>query len=158
MWKFLFFFMGVPMILMSFFEAVDVLPYVQQVSLMVDGKEIVLTQEEQTKLQEQVNLMFENSRTMPAFGVMTEDMFKEHIQSGVFVSMKFAQVLEVNGLPFDELVFKVNPTAQGVDLIRGEKGVFQGRCIHLDLNENMQNMHNVIEEINSNHSQVEEVN
>ncbi len=121
------------MMILSFFEAVDVLPYVESSSLLSDGTEIVLTEEEQTSLEAQVFQMLENSRTLPAFGVMFGDMFQDYISQGNFVSLKFGKVLELSGLPFDELVFKVDSQAQGFDLVRGMNGVFQGRCIHVDL-------------------------
>lgn len=133
MWRFLFFFMGVPMMIMSFFETVDVLPYVQSVDLMVDGKEIVLTEEESAKLQEEVFALFENSRTMPAFGVCFDEMHKEEVKNGTFVSLKFDGIYQVNDLPFDELVFKVERDFQGFNLCRGMRGIFQGRCIYIDL-------------------------
>ena len=132
--KFLFFFLGVPMMIMSFFVTVDALPFVQSAELLVDGKEIVLTEDEQSKLQQQVENLFEGSLTMPAFGVMFDDMFQEATSNGTFVSLKFGRILEVNGLPFDQIVFQVSPDWSGFNLFRGMNGVFQGRCIYIDLN------------------------
>ncbi|MGN1201597.1 MAG: hypothetical protein ACI4R8_05045 [Candidatus Caccovivens sp.] len=121
------------MMIMSFFEAIDVLPYVESANIIYDGHVIELTQEEQSDLLENVNTMFEKSRTMPAFGVVFDDMYREIVQDGHFISLKFPQIIEVNGLPFDELVFKVEPESQGFNLMRGMKGIFQGRCIYIDL-------------------------
>lgn len=129
----LFFIFGVPMMILSFFEAIDVLPYVQNLSVIADGKTIELTQEEQESLMQSVNELFENSHTMPAFGVVFDEMFKEQTQNGYFVSMKFPQLMEINDLPFDELVFQVSPDFYGFNLMRGIKGVFQGRCIFINL-------------------------
>lgn len=131
--RFLFFLLGVPAMIMTFFEAKDVLPFVSTYSLMVDGNVVELSEQEQQSLEESVCQMFENSFTMPAFGVVFDKMFQEDVKTGVFVSLKFDQPMEVNNLPFDELVFKVDPTFQGFNLMRGNHGVFQGRCIYIDL-------------------------
>lgn len=122
------------MMIMSFFEVVDVLPYVQSFDLIVNGHQIELSEQQQTTLQEGVQELFENSLTMPAFAVTFDEIFKEEIQDGTFVLMKFDRVFKVNELPFDELVFKVQPDFQGFNLYRGMRGIFQGRCIYIDLN------------------------
>ena len=122
------------MMIMSFFQTVDALPYVQSADLIVNGNEIVLTEDEQAQLQQQVVQLFEGSHTMPAFGVMFDDMYHEAIQKGTYVSLKFGRVFEVNELPFDELVFQVSPDWSGFNLFRGMNGIFQGRCIYIDLN------------------------
>jgi len=133
MWRFVFFVLGVPMMIMSFFEAVDVLPYVQNLDLYVNGNQIVLTEEEQANLQQKVEELFDGSHTMPAFGVTFPKMHEEAMKDGIFISLKFGQVLEVNELPFDELVFQIRPDFHGFNLERGLKGVFEGRCIYIDL-------------------------
>lgn len=148
--KFMFFFMGLPMFIMSFFEAIDVLPYVQNINLIVDGHEIVLSQEEQELLHEQIVSMFEGSHTMPALGVVFDDLYKEEIKTGTFVSLKFDKIIQVNELPFDELVFKVEPNSYGFNLMRGIQGVFEGRCIYIDLNgKNMNELFNTIKSLSS---------
>lgn len=136
MMRVMFFIMGLPMMILSFFEAIDVMPFVQSVALISEGKEVVLTQEEQNDVCTQVARMLEKAHTLPAFGVITEEMFEEYSSQGVMVSLKFDKPCELMGLPFDELVFKIDEEAQGFDLIRGMNGVHQGRCIHIDLIEN----------------------
>lgn len=146
MMRFLFFFMGVPMIIMSFFEAVDVLPYVSQYNLLVNGNVVELSQEETEQLQQQVEKLFENSHTMPAFGVVTDEIFHEDVQNGYFVSMKFQTPIKINELPFDELVFKIGRDFHGFNLMRGNHGIFQGRCIYIDLQERtMEELYDFVE-------------
>lgn len=148
MMRVMFFIMGVPMMILSFFEAVDVMPYVDYSSLIVDGVEIELSEEQQEQLNSQILQMFENAHTLPSFGVVFNDMYQEQIQQGKFVSLKFGEVLEVNGLPFDELVFEVVSESQGINLMRGMNGVFQGRCIYVDLLEkNMQQISEFVDNI-----------
>lgn len=131
--KFLFFFMGIPLMIMSFFETAEVLPYANQLNLVVDGHEIQLTETERTDLQQQIYDLFEGSRTVPALGVVFEDMYQEDMQTGIHVVLKFDGVFEVNGLTFDELVFKVTPNAYGIGIIRGLEGEHNGRCLFVDL-------------------------
>lgn len=150
MMRFLFFFMGVPMIIMSFFEAVDVLPYVSQYNLLVNGNVVELSQEETEQLQQQVEKLFENSHTMPAFGVVTDEIFHEDVQNGYFVSMKFQTSIKINELPFDELVFKIGRDFHGFNLMRGNHGIFQGRCIYIDLQERtMEELYDFVEGLES---------
>lgn len=132
MMRIFFFAMGVPMMILSFFEAIQVMPFVESYDLIYDGNRIELTEEETETLQQHITALFENARTMPAYGVVTDEVFQEEIKDGYFVSLKFNHLMELNQLPFDELVFKIQENSYGVDLMRGVKGVVQGRCIHLD--------------------------
>lgn len=150
MMKFLFFFMGVPMMIMSFYEAIDVLPYVTNYNLMVDGNVVELSETEVQGLQEQVVSLFEGSHTMPAFGVVFNDMYQKDVKNGYFVSLKFDSPIQINNLPFDELVFKVDKDFHGFNLMRGENGIFQGRCIYIDLQDKtMANLFEYIENLDS---------
>lgn len=119
-----------------FFEAIDVMPYVSSSSILVDGACIEISEEEQENLEMFVSNLFENAHTLPAFGVVTNELYQQHILKGKFVSLKFDRTLELAGLPFDELVFEVNEEASGFNLMRGINGVFQGRCVYVDLMEN----------------------
>lgn len=150
MMKFLFFFMGVSMMIMSFYEAIDVLPYVTNYNLMIDGNVIELSETEVQGLQEQVVSLFEGSHTMPAFGVVFNDMYQKDVKNGYFVSLKFDSPIQINNLPFDELVFKVDKDFHGFNLMRGENGIFQGRCIYIDLQDKtMANLFEYIENLDS---------
>ena len=131
--RFIFFALGVPMMILSFFQVQDALPYVQNASLLVNGHEIVLSENEQTDLQAQIEKLFENSHTLPALGVVFDNEFQEDVKNGVFVSLKFDGVFEINDLPFEELLFRVSPDAYGFNLFRSNHGVVQGRCIYVDL-------------------------
>lgn len=132
--RFVFFALGVPMMILSFFQVSDVLPYAQSTNLLVNGHEIVLTESEQANFEAQVNKLFENSHTMPALGVVFGNEFQEDVKNGIFVSLKFDGIMEINDLPFEELLFRVSPDAYGFNLFRSNHGIVQGRCIYVDLN------------------------
>lgn len=130
--RFLFFIMGVPLMIFSLFEAVDAISYVSNASIIFDGTNIELSEQEQIDLKEQIEMLFSKSHTMPSFGVAFDDMFDEIIQNGTFIRLKFDNVIKINDLPFDELIFNVSDQNYGVDLIRRIGGVCQGRCVHVD--------------------------
>ena len=149
MMRIMFFVLGIPAMILSFFEVVDIMPYVAQSSLIFDGEEIVLSEQQQESLEQQVLQMFETAHTLPAFGVINPDEFENYLKQGKFVSLKFDSTIELNGLPFDELVFEVSPELQAFNLFRGNKGVFQGRCIYIDLMGGaMEELSNLINDFN----------
>lgn len=66
-------------------------------------------------------------------------------------------MMEVNELPFDELVFDVQSDFRGFNLMRGINGVFEGRCIYIRLiDKDMSELVNTIQQI-KNPSLVENV-
>lgn len=132
--RFLFFVFGVPMMILSFFQVSDALPYVESTNLYMNGQEVSLSQNQQEDLKMQLDKLFEGSHTMPALAVVFGNDFQESLKEGSFVSLKFGQEVQINDLPFDELFFKVSPDAYGFNLFRGNHGVVQGRCIYVDLN------------------------
>ena len=148
MLKMLFIFMGVPLMIMSFFETIDVLPYATDFNVMVGGKEIEISMEQKADLQEEIEKLFGNCHTMPAFGVVTPEIYQEQIKEGYYISIKFDQTYCVNELPFDELVFEVQKDFSGFNLLRGNKGVFQGRCIYMSIVDgNMDELFNLVKDI-----------
>jgi hypothetical protein len=138
MMRILFFFMGVPMIFMSFFQAVDALPYATEFALYQNGHEIQLSVQQCETLKQQVEKIFENSQTLPSHDVASKEDFAESFSEGTYVSVKFDQVMHINDMPFDELVFKVERDTSSFNVVRRIHGNVQGRCIYVDLsNENM---------------------
>lgn len=123
------------MMIMSFFETTEVLPFVNTYNLLIDGHVQEMTVDEQNQLQQKVLDLFEDSRTVPALGVIFDDLYHQEIQNGRYISLRFDRVFEVNELPFDELVFRVDAESQGVNLMRGMNGVFDGRCIYVNFAE-----------------------
>ena len=144
--RFLFFVFGVPMMIMSFFQAIDALPFVQDTNVCIDGQEIILTEEQKVELGSQIESLFEGSHTLPSLAVMFENDFQEKTKEGTFVYLKFDRQYCINDLLFDELVFEVIPDYQGFNLYRGNNGIYQGRCIYIDLiNKNMQPLYDYIQ-------------
>lgn len=132
--RFIFFALGVPMMIMSFFQAIDAMPFVQETQLYVGGQEIVLSEDQAAQLKEQVEELLQDSHTMPSLSVVFGDDFQDMFQERTFISLKFNSVYEINDLPFDELLFEVTPDSYGFNLFRGNSGIVQGRCVYIDLN------------------------
>ena len=70
MMKMMFFFMGVPLMIMSFFQVQDVLPYANQIEIISNGNTVVLSQEQQDDLMQEIKDLLADSHTVPAFGVV----------------------------------------------------------------------------------------
>ena len=81
--RFFFFALGVPMMILSFFQMTDTLPFVQSENLLVNGHEIVLSENEQANFKLQVEKLFEDSRVMPALAVVFDNEFQESVKEGV---------------------------------------------------------------------------
>lgn len=139
------------MMIMSFFQAADVLPYVQEYNLLVNGQVVEISAEQQAQLQMKVDELLQNTRTMPAFGVTLPDELDADKLENVYVCLKFDKTLSVNDLPFDELCFRVEKDCHGFNLNRGNNGVFQGRAIYLDILQEgtMNDLYDFVTEISS---------
>lgn len=139
------------MMIMSFFQAADVLPYVQEYNLLVNGQIVEISAEQQAQLQMKVDELLQNTRTMPAFGVTLPDELDADKLENVYICLKFDKTLSVNDLPFDELCFRVDKDCHGFNLNRGNNGVFQGRAIYLDILQDgtMNDLYDFVTEISS---------
>lgn len=139
------------MMIMSFFQAADVLPYVQEYNLLVNGQIVEISAEQQAQLQMKVDELLQNTRTMPAFGVTLPDELDADKLENVYICLKFDKTLSVNDLPFDELCFRVDKDCHGFNLNRGNNGIFQGRAIYLDILQDgtMNDLYDFVTEISS---------
>lgn len=80
--------------------------------------------------------MIEDSHTMPAFGVSIHTETLKEIKKGVWLKLQYSQTNYVDDMPFDELLIEINPEFQGFNIIRGNKGIYEGRCFYIDLTNN----------------------
>lgn len=72
-----------------------------------------------------------HSREMPAYGVSLNEETQKELTKGIWVEFVFDITQTHNEMPFDSLLIQVQPHFQGFDLIRGQKGVYEGRCFHI---------------------------
>jgi len=80
--------------------------------------------------------MLTESRTMPAFGVSIHIDTITEIQNGVWLKLQYNGTQYVDDMPFDELLIKVEPSYRGFNIIRGNRGIYEGRCYYIDLVDN----------------------
>lgn len=71
------------------------------------------------------------AREMPAYGVSLHEETIKEMQSGYWIELNFDKTKTHNEMPFDSLLIKVEKEWLGFDIIRGQKGVYEGRCFHL---------------------------
>ena len=92
-----------------------------------------------------LNTMLVDSHPMPAFGVSLDSETKLAITNGVWLRLIYNNTIWVDGMNFDELLIQVNPEFSGFNIIRGNNGVYEGRCYYIDLNNNsMKTLYNYL--------------
>lgn len=136
MFRFLFVILGVPIMIMSLMHPAEAVPFAEKVELLSNGQAVELDESQQISLLGQVQDLFAAGRKMPAFSVMLDSEYDAFLSDGIFVRLTFPQILQIDGMPFDELIFKVEENFYGFNIIRGLDGRHEGRCFFLDLGQN----------------------
>lgn len=97
------------------------------------------------ELKDVVSSMLEDSHTMPAFGVSIHTETLKAIQKGVWLKLQYNGTQVVDEMMFDELLIEVNPEFSGFNIIRGNRGIYEGRCYYIDLtNSSMKELYDFI--------------
>ena len=122
----------------------DYFEFIESFQIFENGKDklILKTNEEFKQIEEQLRILFTNSRLMPAFGVSLHNETLNEIKSNCWLQVNFNKEIVKNGLPFNALLFRLEET-QGFNLIRLYDGKYEGRCLFLDLDKEM-DLKNVI--------------
>ena len=118
-------------------EVLSVMPQADRIVLYTDGTEKIFSRQDTEFLDivEAWETITQGAQQMPAFGVSIDRLTREEMKSGNWLEFFFAEKYESNGLPFDSLLFVVHSEYKGINLVRrDEKGLYQGRCIYIDLN------------------------
>lgn len=117
-----------------------------QAYLIVDNNYIYV--EDMEGLNKKINQMLDDSYTMPAFGVSIHTETLKAMQNDVWLKLQYAQTNYVDDMPFDELLIEVNPEFEGFNVIRGNKGIYEGRCFYINLDNNtMEQLNDHIESL-----------
>ena len=133
------------------FTSVEIKPiqeYVTGANSVQIIKDGVFVECEQSVINQELSLMLENSREMPAFSVSIHiDTIKDIMQS-YWIRFQYEETNVVNDMPFDELLIKVEQNVNGFNVIRGNKGIYEGRCYYIDLgNKSMNDLYNYIDKL-----------
>lgn len=93
-----------------------------------------------------LNGMLNDSHVLPAFGVSIHIETLKAIQTGTWLKLQYNGTQVVDDMNFDELLIEVNPDFGGFNIIRGNRGVFEGRCYYIDLlNNSMRPLYDFID-------------
>lgn len=106
-----------------------------------NGNQIIMTEDEVSSFDKLFTEILENCRPMPAYGVSLHDETIKAVNKGVWIRYEFDKTLEVNGLPFDELLINLTKDMYGFNIIRGNEGRFDGRCFYIDVPRNMDKLY-----------------
>ncbi|MBQ3502565.1 MAG: hypothetical protein IJA72_02770 [Clostridia bacterium] len=80
-----------------------------------------------------LNNMLNDSHVLPALGVSIHHETLVAMQTGVWLKLQYNGTQAVDDMPFDELLIEVNPDFNGFNIIRGNRGIYEGRCYYIDL-------------------------
>ena len=141
--KFLFF----PSILVCFFifsgfsgisvegEGDSIVDYIirsESVVAVSDGEKVKLN----TKVLGLMEDCLDGAIDMPALGVSLDNETRRELKQGVWLEFSFKDKQIFNELPFEKLLLKLEPNAGGVNIIRYNDGLYEGRCFYLNLENN----------------------
>ena len=113
-----------------------------QAYVVIDNDYIKVEQIEE--LNNVISDMLSGSRTMPAFGVSIHTETIKAIKNGVWLKLQYNGTQCIDDMPFDELLIEINPEFNGFNVIRGNKGIYDGRCFYIDLEGSMQGLYDYL--------------
>ena len=135
MFRWLFLFLTLPILFCSQNNImVNLFCEANMIEIYKDGETLQVST---NQLDEIDSLFYESiseSLSMPAFGVSIDSLTKEAMKSGIWIEIFFDQTIIINEMPFDSLLIEIKENICGTNVIRGNDGVYQGRCFYLDLN------------------------
>lgn len=115
---------------------VNLISEANMISFYKEGIEIDLSIEEIEVIDNLFNEAIKDSISMPAYGVSIDSITKEEMKKGLWIELCYDSTMEINGMPFDSLLFKIEKNSYGINLLRGQQGSYEGRCFYLDLRKN----------------------
>jgi len=126
------------------------LEYIRVIYVYDNGDKFEILQSDvYNKIIVELEDIFINSREMPAFGVSLHEETLESLKNGVWLELEFDDEYNHNGMPYSKLLMQIEPWVTGVNLIRYNKGYYEGRCFYLDLcGKDTTNLYNVLKNIN----------
>ena len=137
MQKALFFMMIFPILFCSSVaNVIDLFCEADMIVFYKEGQQIYLSENDQSQIDQLFSDAIEKSYSMPAFAVSIDNLTKESMKSGLWIEFVFDKTMAASEMPFDSLLVNITQSQYGINLIRGNDGVYEGRCFYLDLNGN----------------------
>lgn len=117
---------------------INTLNFVESFTIFNNGKSKEINKNNKSFfiINEQLENLFKSARLMPAFGVSLHNETLNELKYNNWLQINFEKELNKNGLNFTSLLFKLDNTS-GFNLIRLNNGRYDGRCLYLDLSENI---------------------
>ena len=131
---FLFTLMMIPVVLCSQGAVLpDVFAEANVVHFYNNGQEIEVSEEDCEKFDQLFVEAISGSRQMPAYAVSLHKLTMEDFKEGYWVKFDYGKTMKASKMPFDQLLIHIQEDMYGVNIIRGNKGRFEGRCFYLEL-------------------------
>lgn len=148
MYNFLYFLMIIPILLCSQITTLEIF-FEQKSDIIIykDSQIIELNIEQKQEFEDLFNNAFENAKQMPAYAVCLNEMVKEEIKHGYWVKFIYSETQIKNEMPFDELLIHIEQDSSGVNILRGNNGIFEGRCYYFDLENNLNDVYEFINQL-----------
>ena len=108
----------------------DYLTSSDQVQIIIDNNYSVVT--DLTKLNEVLNCVLDNCYQMPALGVSIHTETLKEIKQGVWLKLQYNGTQILDDMTFDELLIEIGPEFGGLNIIRGNYGIYEGRCFYVN--------------------------
>ena len=109
-----------------------------------NGNQIEMTEEDVSNFDALFSAALKDCNPMPAYGVSLHDETMKAIQEGIWIRFEFDEELTVNELPFDELLINITKDMYGFNIIRGNDGVYEGRCFYINLERNLDSVYDML--------------
>lgn len=132
--RFLCFFMIIPILLCSFSSNVlDLFDEVNMIEFYYNGQQIEISSDQQEKFEELFCNALEGAQQMPAFGVSLHDLTMQNMKEGLWIKFVYNKTIVKSEMPFDSILINITKDCHGINLIRGNDEIFEGRCYYLNL-------------------------
>lgn len=128
------------------------LSHFDSIVVLYDNNIHNIEQEDISLIKNQFDILLENSHEMPALGVSIHNETLKEIKSGLWIKLIYNHSQNYCDMSFDELLIKITPNDYGLNIIRGNNGIYEGRCYYISLNLDTYDLHNQIIKIIKNTS------
>ncbi len=120
---------------------------VQSIEIYNNGQQVKMTQSDLDDFEKIFCDAIEEARQVPALGVAIDNLVKEDMKEGIWIKFIFEKTFIKSEMPFDELLINVQKNSSGFNIIRGNNGIYDGRCYYLELNSNLDKLYEFIENL-----------
>lgn len=117
------------------------------ICIVCDNIKSLLDNNTTETIKSELKNLFENSHEMPALGVSIHNETVTELEKGLWLILQYNETKYHNDMPFDELLIKVNKEDYGLNIIRGNNGIYEGRCYYLNLDKNTSKLYNTINQL-----------